>query len=60
PPLTTAGAGSAGLAVGSTRLRHHRPGGVLVFDTGSGGQERFTYDFLVRNGQITDVVGRYA
>jgi SnoaL-like domain len=29
------------------------------FDTGSGGQERFTYSFLVRNGQIADVIGRY-
>jgi SnoaL-like domain len=29
------------------------------FDTGGGGQERFTYSFLVRNGQIADVIGRY-
>jgi SnoaL-like domain len=29
------------------------------FDTGRGGQERFTYSFLVRNGQIADVIGRY-
>jgi SnoaL-like domain len=29
------------------------------FDTGSGGQERFTYSFLVRSGQIADVIGRY-
>jgi SnoaL-like domain len=31
----------------------------FIFDTGGGGQERFTYSFLVRNGQIADVIGRY-
>jgi hypothetical protein len=31
----------------------------FVFDTGYGGQERFTYDLLVRDGQITEVIGRY-
>ncbi|MEU4704716.1 nuclear transport factor 2 family protein [Nonomuraea dietziae] len=32
---------------------------TFTFDTGSGGQERFTYSFLVRDGRIADVVGRY-
>ncbi|WP_395108452.1 nuclear transport factor 2 family protein [Actinomadura sp. SCN-SB] len=32
----------------------------FVFDTGSGGQERFTYAFLIRDGRIQEVVGRYA
>jgi SnoaL-like domain len=29
------------------------------FDTGGGGQERFTDSFLLRNRQIADVIGRY-
>jgi hypothetical protein len=29
------------------------------FTTSSGGRERFTYDYLVVDGRITDVVGRY-
>jgi hypothetical protein len=29
------------------------------FTTSSGGRERFTYDYLVVGGRITDVVGRY-
>ncbi|MEE6260810.1 nuclear transport factor 2 family protein [Plantactinospora sonchi] len=29
------------------------------FTTGSGGEERFTYAYLVRDGLIQDVIGRY-
>ena len=29
------------------------------FTTSSGGRERFTYDYLVVDGSIKDVVGRY-
>ncbi|WP_067827805.1 nuclear transport factor 2 family protein [Actinomadura kijaniata] len=32
---------------------------TFTFDTGRGGEERFTYSFLVRDGRIVDVVGRY-
>jgi SnoaL-like domain len=46
-----------------TETGRRSEGGRLVvafnFDTGRGGQERFTYSFLVRNGQIADVIGRY-
>lgn len=41
------------------RIRNGRLVVSFVFDTGHGGQERFTYDFLVRDGQITEVIGRY-
>lgn len=32
---------------------------TFTFDTGSGGRERFTYSFLIRDGRIAHVVGRY-
>lgn len=54
------------LRVGGTyRTRAVTPGNdgrVVVeyeFTTSSGGRERFTYDYLVVEGRIVDVVGRY-
>ena len=41
------------------RTEGNRLVAAFNFDTGSGGRERFTYSFLVRNGQIADVIGRY-
>jgi SnoaL-like domain len=43
----------------SRRTEGNRLVVAFTFDTGSGGQERLTYSFLVRNGQIADVIGRY-
>ncbi|GLZ09378.1 hypothetical protein Acsp03_68440 [Actinomadura sp. NBRC 104412] len=41
------------------RVQNGRLAVSFVFDTGSGGQERFTYAFLVRDGRIQDAAGRY-
>ncbi|NRQ34583.1 SnoaL-like domain-containing protein [Nonomuraea sp. NN258] len=43
----------------SRRVEGERLTVAFTFDTGHGGQELFTYSFLVRGGRISDVVGRY-